>query len=245
MSDAPRQKRLTLSQLQAIDVPDATGPRTGSVPAVGPRTGAVPVAVAPSDAPQATPPGGVEAVPDTSPAFRVDARQHLPEGVSPEVASLLGMPSREEAERAAAARESAARAAAAQAERDAREAQLAAERAAAEAERARVEAELERTRTTAAQTLAQAQKKSRVSAVVAASVAAIVVAGAAVALTRPPVVDVTPFTPAMVAVSQMAHAQFGVGFNPIPPPPVIEAPPEAPQRSAGPRRREVRRTDLF
>ncbi len=233
MAETSKQRgRLTLSDLKAIEVPNATSSRPAVV----------------------TPPSGAEAVPDTAPAYRldeqpapaIDASEHLPDGVSREVASILGMPSREEAARAAAKKAAEEKAAAEAREREEREAALRDERERAEAERVRAQAELAETQRAAAARLADEKKRFRTTVAVAGVAIAALVAAVLAFAVQGPELDTTPFAASPPGTSPVANAAGAVGFMEIPDPPVIEAPAAPAASSRGRSQRPaVRGTDLF
>jgi len=228
--DTKRKNKLTLRDLASVEVRDTSAPVAVPDTSVEPER------------------RGAEAL--------VDASEHLPDGVSSDVAALLGMPSREEAERAAA---------------ESRAAQIEAERA-AEAERARqVEEEAARRRleeeaaaqaaaaeAAAIEAAAAARTKSRqrLGGVAIALVLTIAVGAVVVAMQPSPVDETTEYSElniAMAAVS--ASPESSIEFMPIPepPPPTIveeEAEPAAARgdrtrRGTTPARETVRRGDLF
>ncbi len=236
MTDGRQRKgKLTLSELAAIKIRDDLPVDTGAVGASTLTT------------------METEAAPETG-RIAVDASEHAPDGVSPEVAALLGVPSREEAERAAAERaaaEEAARRAAAQA----------AERAAAEAAEAKAQAAAEQERIEAALAEARAVETARAAsrrrATTVVGVAAGLGAAAAVAFwlsqQSAGTVDATPWGAGEVALLGVDSPESVVGFTPLPAPEpeVVEAPaPEPaaePRRSSGSSRRSggVDRGNLF
>lgn len=213
--------KLTLRDLEAIQVPETVAPLT-------PRRQT----------------GSVEAVGDT-PRSRLDPSSYLPDGVSPEVAALLGKPAREAAERAAQEREEQEKA-----RLEAERLRAEAERAAAERERIAMEAALaEAQARQAAEDAAQA-RQVRVAISLFAIVVLALAAVAIVLLNRPPMLDVTGYTMAEVARTTPVDRQVEVGFNPIPEPLIIAAPVAEPSRGTGrtPQARprpSVRRNDLF
>ena len=214
--------KLTLRDLEAIQVPENVAP-------LSPR--------------RAT--GQMEAVGDV-PRSRLDPSSYLPDGVSPEVAALLGKPAREAAERAAQEREDQE-----QVRLEAERLRAEAERAAAERERIALDAAIAEAQVRQAAADAAQDRKFRTT-VSAFSVVVIALAAIAiVVLNRPPVLDATGYGLAEVALETSVDRQVEVSFNPVPEPVMIEAPAvtEAGRRSARPQsdrpRPSVRRSDLF
>jgi hypothetical protein len=214
--------KLTLRDLEAIQVPENVAPLT-------PR--------------RAT--GQVEAVGDT-PRSRLDPSSYLPEGVSPEVAALLGKPAREAAERAALEREEQEKA-----RLEAERLRVEAERAAAERERIALEAAIAEAQVRQAALDAAQERKVRLAinafALLVVALAAITI----VLLNRPPVLDVTGYTMAEVARTTSVDRQVELGFQPIPEPVVVQAPSSTESGRTSGRtqsvrpRPSVRRNDLF
>lgn len=241
MAEPSKQRgRLTLSALQAIEVPDGTRARSEA------STDAA------LEAPVATTPDGAEAAPDTAPVtapvFRVEARDHLPDGVSREVASLLGMPSREELERAAAARAAAEKAAAEAAEQARRQAELEAERRRAADDIEQAQRQIQATQAAAAVQIDEAKKRSRLSLALAAAASLGLAIVAIWFASAPPELDTTPYASAPITSAPQANAEGSVGFMAIPPAPIIEAPqvPATTGRNrTGNRTQTVRGTELF
>jgi hypothetical protein len=220
MSETPKGRtKLTLKDLKAIEVPESTAlPQrrtTGSVPSIGDARSGI------------------------------DPNSYLPEGVSPEVAALLGKPSREQAERAAVEREEAEKARI-QAEKTA----VAAAREASEQERLAMEAALADAQARqAAEEAARARQMKMIVSSLAALILTLVVA-LLVIMSQPPLLDGTPYTVSQVPVAVPVAREVEIGFNEIPAPivaPVEEESSSSRSRTTTPRRARpsVRRSDLF
>ncbi len=220
MSDTSKGRtKLTLKDLKAIEVPESTAlpPRrtTGSLPAIGDARSGI------------------------------DPNSYLPDGVSPEVAALLGKPSREQAERAAAEREEAERS-----RIEAEKAAAAAAREIAEQERLAMEAALAEAQ---ARRAAEEAARARQLKVIVSSFAALIltlVVALVIIMSQPPLLDATPYTVSQVPVSVPVAREIEVGFNEIPAPVVAPASEDSSttrSRNAAPRRARpsVRRSDLF
>jgi hypothetical protein len=213
--------KLTLRDLEAIQVPENVAP-------LSPR--------------RAT--GQVEAVGDV-PRTRLDPSSYLPDGVSPEVAALLGKPAREAAERAAQEREEQEKA-----RLEAERLRAEAERAAAERERIALDAAIAEAQVRQAAADAAQDRKVRITvnafAVVVIALATIVI----VVLNRPPVLDATGYSVAEVALQSPVDRQVELSFTPVPEPVVVQAPAASESGRSGGRapgrpRPSVRRNDLF
>lgn len=219
MTETPKGRtKLTLKDLKAIEVPEAASlpPRrtTGSLPAIG------------------------------EPRAPLDPGSYLPDGVSPEVAALLGKPSREQAARAAQEREDAERA-----RIEAEKAAADAARAAADQERLAMEAALAEAQ--ARQAAEEAARARQMKTIVSAFVVLILglVVAVVVILSRPPLLDPTPYPVALAAVSTPTVREVELGLQaipePLPPPEVVEPTRPRSGSSSPPRRPSVRRSDLF
>jgi hypothetical protein len=188
-----------------------------------------------------------------SPSRKLDATEYLPDGVSAEVGRLLGMPSREEAERRVVAEEEAERAAterAAQAERDQKAAAAAAARAAeVEAMQRAIAAQAERDRL-------ERKRFRMMMGLGATALLALTITVVAMVASRPRL-DLTPYDWGSVSVLENPARREVVAFLPIPePPPVVEPVVEPTPRSSGSssssgssgrreRQSNPRRNDLF
>lgn len=259
---SPRKGKLTLRDLQSVRLDDAAAPAVSAEPAADELAALLASPPAGGEASQA-PSGPAKPVPPrpsriTGSLQIVDAADHLPDGVSSDVASILGMPSREQAEASALgklAEQIAAAEASAAKERAARAAAEEAERRSSE-ERATMQRALQEAGAAEQRRIAADRRRTKMLAIGGGTVTLALVATLAVILvTRPPPLDQTVYvTRDVQTISYRYSAEGMVAFDPIPiaPPPVVEEAParrNPAARTGGGRRpagREaVRARDLF
>lgn len=201
MSRQKRRAKLTLSELQAVQVSDA---------AIQPSAPSADEAPAP--------------MADAAPEVELTVKDYAPEGVSADVAQLLGMKTRDEAARQKAAELEAQRRAeeeakvraAQEAERAAREAE---EAKRAEREREAMQAALEQARIKEAY---ERRAKRKRNTIVGVMVGLLVVAGVGTAVTLQLAQfdpDLTEYDDGTIATAASPHGQTPVVFQAIPEPP--------------------------
>lgn len=259
MSDTSKRKpKLTLKDLQSVSLGDAEpGPASepesaasflASLAASPPSSPAV-VPAASAEPDSADAPRPAASAPSLRPrmdsGLQLDAAEYLPEGVSSDVASLLGRPTKQQAEtnafRKLAEQVAAAEAAAADERRrreeaESRDRQLAADREALQrqiAETARLEQ----------QRAAALRRRNRlIGGGVAAVVVALIGTVAVLFALRPPPLDPNIYAMRDVPVrTTLVSGESVVRFDPIPDPPEPEVAPEPVRRPSTGTRPAVRR----